>query len=242
MGQKTGFVGAWQVKVFIIHGWTFTLDKWTELCDILRNDGLEVVQLHVPGLTEPSSKAWDIDEYVHWLHKHLQGETKPNVIGHSNGGRIALTYASYYPDALGKLILIDSAGIYHGDVFSKTKRGVFKAAAKLGKPLSRVPIAKKVFYKVIGAKDYFVAPEHMKQTMKNMLAADKKLDLTPIKVPVQLIWGERDASTPISDAHKLQKQLQAPLQIIPGAGHSPHATHPERIAKIITEFIQGYKS
>ncbi len=227
------------MKVFIVHGWTYTLDKWAELCKILRGAGVEVIQLHVPGLTAESDKVWDIDTYVEWLHGELMGEDKPIVIGHSNGGRIALSYASQYSDSLSKLILIDSAGVYHGDVFSKTKRGVFKAAAKIGKPLARVPIAKKVFYKVIGAKDYYKAPENMKQTMKNMLAADRKLDLSKVSVPVQLIWGEHDSATPLEDAHKLQKQLHgAPLDIIADAGHSPYANHAEDVAKVILRAVK----
>lgn len=226
-------------KLFIVHGWTYTLDKWTGLCDILRKSGIEVVQLEVPGLTAQSSKAWDMDAYVEWLHQELKGEAKPIVIGHSNGGRIALNYASSYPDSLGKLILIDSAGIYHGDVVSKTKRGVFKAAAKLGKPLARVPVAKKVFYKVIGAKDYYRAPENMKQTMKNMLAADRNLDVSKVSVPVQLIWGEHDSATPIADAHKLREQLDdAPLEIIAGAGHSPFANHAQDVAEVILRAVK----
>jgi pimeloyl-ACP methyl ester carboxylesterase len=226
-------------KIFIIHGWTYTLDKWTELCNILRSYDIEVVQLKVPGLTAKSNKAWNIDDYITWLHEQLQGETKPIVIGHSNGGRIALNYASRYPSALGKLILIGSAGVYHGDLLSKTKRGVFKAAAKVGKPLARVPIAKKVFYRVIGAKDYYKASEHMKETMRNMLVADHKLNLKNIQIPVQLIWGGQDNATPLSDAHKLQQELhQASLEIINGAGHSPHASHPNHVADIITKTIQ----
>lgn len=222
------------MKVFIVHGWTYTLDKWTELCAILRKSGMDVVQLHVPGLTAKSSEVWDIDAYVDWLSEQLKGEVKPIVIGHSNGGRIALSYASRYPDALGKLILIDSAGVYHGDLVSKTKRGVFKAAAKIGKPLAHVPIAKKVFYNAIGAKDYYKAPENMKQTMANMLAADQKLDFSKVKVPVELIWGDHDSATPLADAHKLQRQLHgAPLSVIPGAGHSPYANHAQEVAEVI---------
>src|SRR5690349_17232860 len=98
-------------KVFIVHGWTYSLDKWTEICGLLRNMGIEPIQLRVPGLTEPSDKAWDIDGYVEWLNDKLKDEKNPVVIGHSNGGRISLAFVQKYPNKLGKLILIDSAGI-----------------------------------------------------------------------------------------------------------------------------------
>lgn len=240
MGQKTSCMGAKMTKVFIIHGWTYTLDKWTELCQILTKNGIEPVQLHVPGLTASTDHPWDMAAYITWLHKQLEGEVRPVVIGHSNGGRIALNYAMHHPNGLGKIILIDSAGIYHGDLYSKTKRGVFKLAAKLGKPIASIPIAKKVFYRLIGVKDYYQASPHMQQTMKNMLAADRRLELDEIKTPVWLLWGKRDNATPLSDAYKLQKKLHhAPLDVIVQAGHSPHATHASQVAKLITGIVIG---
>jgi pimeloyl-ACP methyl ester carboxylesterase len=37
------------------------------------------------------------------------------LLGHSNGGRIALAFAEKYPDKVKQLVLIDSAGIYHNE-------------------------------------------------------------------------------------------------------------------------------
>lgn len=238
MEQKASLVGA-EMKVVIVHGWTYTLDKWTGLVDILREAGVDVVQLHVPGLTAPSLKVWQIDDYVEWLKKELESVPEPIVIGHSNGGRIALNLVSKYPGVIKKLILIDSAGIYHGDIFSKTKRAGFKVVAKLGKPLAKVPVAKKVFYKLIGAKDYNNAPENMKITMQNMLVADRLLKVGSLKVPTTIIWGEKDKSTPLSDGKKWSKLLNAPLSVIKNAGHSPHATHAYEVSQIILNCIKG---
>src|ERR1043166_499473 len=99
------------MKIFIIHGWTYNLDRWTEFCQKLGDTGIELVQMHVPGLTEPSDAVWSIDDYVNWLHQKLAKEPKPIVLGHSNGGRIALAYCQKYPDHFKQLFLIDSAGM-----------------------------------------------------------------------------------------------------------------------------------
>ncbi len=66
-------------KIFIIHGWTYALDKWDEVCRDLRAHDVEPVLLKVPGLTTPSSKIWDIDGYVEWLNGELKGEAHPTV-------------------------------------------------------------------------------------------------------------------------------------------------------------------
>ncbi len=56
-------------KVFIIHGWTYTLSAWDECVKELRARHIEPIQLRVPGLTEESSAVWDLEKYVAWLHE-----------------------------------------------------------------------------------------------------------------------------------------------------------------------------
>ena len=54
-----------------------------------------------------------LEEYVEWLRSKLADERDVVLIGHSNGGRIAIAFADRYPEKISKLILIDSAGIVH---------------------------------------------------------------------------------------------------------------------------------
>ena len=51
-------------KLYIVHGWTYDLSKWTELVGKLSTSGFEAVQLKVPGLTTKSDKVYTIDDYV----------------------------------------------------------------------------------------------------------------------------------------------------------------------------------
>lgn len=227
-------------RVFIIHGWTYSLDKWTRLCEELNKLEIEPVLLKVPGLTEPSQAAWNIDGYVDWLDKQLAGQTKPTVIGHSNGGRIALAYTQKFPDKFEKLILIDSAGVAHNQPKAKAKLGILRNISKVGKALrlDRIPVLKKVFYKVIGARDYMEAPPNMKTTMQNMLAADATMDFSKVTVATTIIWGRDDTTTPLSDGHTLQSAIKdSKLFIIEAARHSPQATQPAEVARIIKEAI-----
>src|SRR5689334_2085271 len=127
------------MKVFILHGWTYELDKWDVFLAELKRRGVETVQLKVPGLTEQSDKAWDINDYIEWLDSKLQGESAPIVLGHSNGGRIALAYAQEYPHKIKQLILLDSAGVPQNSRGKNIKRVALKAAAKTGKILTPIP-------------------------------------------------------------------------------------------------------
>ena len=42
--------------LYIIHGWAYSIEPWQQTVDWLRENGVDVKQLRVPGLTEPSDE------------------------------------------------------------------------------------------------------------------------------------------------------------------------------------------
>lgn len=226
-------------KLYIIHGWTYNLDKWKDVSLELKLRDIEPVLLKVPGLTEPSDEVWDIEGYIGWLDEQLKGETRPIVAGHSNGGRIAMSYIQKYPDRIKQLILIDSAGVAHNEKRSVVKLKVLKVIAKVGKIFTFIPGVRKVFYKLIGARDYLDAPPNMRKTMQNMLKADQNLKLASIDLPVTIIWGRDDTITPLADGQTINKAVKgSKLVVIDGARHAPMATEPVKVADVIAEAIK----
>ncbi len=227
------------MKLFILHGWTYNLDTWSEISKELKQLGYEPILLNVPGLTTASNKAWTINDYIDWLDGELKDQDKPIVIGHSNGGRIALAYAQKYPNKFKQLILIDSAGLAHETLLRKTKLGILYVLSKLAKPVSGIKSFRRAFYKVIGARDYYEASPNMRQTMRYMLSADKTLDFSKITVPTTVIWGQNDRITPLKDGQQIAKLLpNAKLRIINDARHAPHATNASQVANIINQAIK----
>ncbi len=222
------------MKVFIVHGWTYTTEKWNECVRLLKERGVEAVLLNVPGLTAESNKSWTIDEYVEWLHDSLAGEQSPIVVGHSNGGRIVLACALKYPNFFSRLILIGSAGIVHKEIPLRIKRAVAMVAAKIAKPIVRSEKLRTRLYRLIGGGDYGNANPLMRQTMAELVKIDLAPRLSEIAVPTTLIWGQRDTLTPIAEGelmHKLIKNSQ--LYVFSDAGHSPHATHAQEVVEMI---------
>lgn len=226
-------------RVFIIHGWTYNLDKWTALVELLEKSGIKTKLLKVPGLTSPSNKIWSIDDYIDWLNDELKNTKDPIVIGHSNGGRIALSYIQQHPQVIKQLILIDSAGIPHNERRSLMKLKILRIMSKVGKLFSYIPPLKKMFYKAIGAQDYFNASPNMKVTMQNMLQADSHIILSKIKLPTTIIWGRNDAITPLEDGQKMHSGITgSKLHIVDDARHTPFFNHPAVVAGLIIQAIQ----
>lgn len=223
-------------EIYIIHGWTYTIEPWTSVVSILRSKGVTVHQLRVPGLTSQSDMVWDIDGYVEWLKEELEGAEKPIVLGHSNGGRISLNFLKKYPHSFKELILLNSAGINVSNQKVSLKRQVFGCLAKIAKPLKYIPVVRKVIYKVIGGSDYDQAPLNMKKTLNNMLISDTKLDISDIETPTIILWGQKDQITPLAQGHKMADTLpRARLREFGDWAHAPYITHPVELATVILE-------
>lgn len=226
-------------KIYILHGWTYSLDKWQPLIDLLKKNGFNTVLLKVPGLTQESDRIWDIEDYVGWLKKETETSDHLVLIGHSNGGRIALAFSEKYPQKVDHLILIDSAGVYHDELPIRFKRIIFKGMAKVGKKITKSQILKDLLYKVARESDYKNASPQMKQTLVNLLESDKSLKLDKIELSTTIIWGENDKTTPLSDGKMMaQKIRNSKLHIINGARHSPQYTHPQEVAEKILEALK----
>ena len=114
--------------LYIVHGWTYTVEPWKRTIELLRERGISVKMLKVPGLTEPSKREFTIEDYVKWADQEIPDGAV--ALGHSNGGRILLNLCAAKPDKLKYLILLDAAGIYEPTF----KKKVVEKVAKLGKP------------------------------------------------------------------------------------------------------------
>ena len=226
------------MKLYIVHGWAYSIEPWQQTVAYLKQHGVEVVQLKVPGLTAPSDDTWTIDGYVEWLKNELAAETNPVVLGHSNGGRISMHYDVAYPGRLGKLLLLNSAGIEVAPRKLSRKRQLLKVMAKILAPLKHIPGLKKIVYRLLGS-DYGSAPDNMKRTLANMLASDASFDASQVTAPTAIIWGKEDTTTPLSMGRALGERIpHSSLTIMSEWQHAPYRTHPEQLAQEILRALE----
>lgn len=219
--------------LYIIHGWTYTVEPWNRTLAILKKQGIKVKMLHVPGLTEPSSKVYEIDDYVKWADSQIPDGAI--ALGHSNGGRILLNLCSNKPGKLSDLILLDSAGVY--EVSAKKK--VVAGLAKIGKPLKKIPVMDKAFHRITGTTDYSKAPENMKKTLVNMLDSDKNLNLESVATPTYILWGKKDTTTPPRQATTIYEKLpHAELKFYANWTHAPYISDPEGLARALYNLVK----
>lgn len=222
--------------LYIIHGWTYTVEPWKKTLEILRENSIDVKMLHVPGLTEESKKVFTIDDYVKWADQNIPDGAV--ALGHSNGGRILLNLCAKKPEKLKYLILLDSAGVYEPTV----KKKIVEKIAKVGKPLKKIALVDKVFHRITGSTDYSKAPKNMKETLANMLSSDKDLDFKKVTTKTFIMWGKKDTTTPPRQATKMYESLpNAELKFYANWTHAPYISSPDELARAIMALISRMK-
>lgn len=222
-------------KIYVLHGWTYSVEKWHDLVTLLHSQGVEMVMLKVPGLTVSLNNAWQLSDYVEWLRDKLKAESEPIVLlGHSNGGRISIAFAAKYPEKIKKLILIDSAGIYHNELPLRIKRFVFGMLAKFGRSVTDSENLRGLLYKFARERDYKNADPILRKTMVNLIRTDLTNLLSTVSVPTTIIWGEEDKTTPLGDGKMMHEKIRgSKFFVIKNAHHSPHFSHVDEVGGII---------
>lgn len=236
--------------VLLLHGWGAQIESFAPVIFALQKYR-RVIALDLPGFGKSGfpKEPWTVADYMEYTVGFLRaiGEEKVDILCHSNGGRITILLASKYPQMVGKIVFVDSAGIkpkrnlkYYSRVYSY----------KLAKKIARVQWMTKLFktfgmdvqkkIQNAGSDDYKNAPECMKKTFVNLVNEDLSGYLKDIKSPSLLIWGENDADTPLWYGKKMEKEIaDAGLVVLKEAGHFSYLDQFPQFIAVVNSFFGG---
>lgn len=232
-------------QIVILHGWQQKLDCWQPLVRELSKN-YQVFLPFMPGFgTNRLIKTYNLNDYINWLADYLKKEkiNHPYLIGYSFGGRVAIRFTSHH-HKIQKLILMDAAGIKEKNNYYLS---LWWLLAKIGKIIFNLPLIQNLkskatwlLYKMIGAKDYYLADPLLKETMKKILAEDQRQDLPKINVPTLILWGGQDKSTPVKFAYYMKEKInKAQLKVFDNANHALPFIDPKSISIAINNFINN---
>lgn len=235
--------------VLVLHGWGKGADSWIGFGRFLAAKRYRVLVPDMPGFgkSQVPGKPWVVADYLKFVENFVLEMKLRDVsmIGHSFGGGLAALYAAHNPAMVKKLVLVDAAVIRKERLNSRQRFAKVLAAGKgffLRLPLSKKihPWAEKLVYRIAGTHDYEKTSGVMRQTFKNILADDLSGTVNFLKMPVLIIWGSADRSTPVQDAHQLKYKIPgAILEIIDNCGHNPHLTHPAELCRMASSFLEA---
>lgn len=237
--------------LIMLHGWGGSKKSLQGIIEKIDQEKINLIIPDLPGFGEekaPESE-WGIDNYINFVLKLAAKNNlgKFYLFGHSFGGRIGIKLSAKYPEKISGLILCASAGIKHQ---KSCKQITFYLISKLGKKIFQTlpllnnvePFARKILYWIIGERDYYLATETMRRTMKNVINEDLTFCLSQIQSRTLIIWGDKDKITPIKDATLIHQKINnSQLRIINDVGHYLPKEKPEIIAQFINSFIIDQK-
>ncbi len=232
--------------VLLLHGWGATKELMAPVAQRLAHFRVVVPDLPGFGGTPPPPGAWGVDEYATWVLALLDrlGIEQADVVGHSNGGRIAIALAATHPERVHRLVLTDSAGIRsrHGLRHQARVRTfkLLRAASRWAWLPARVRATAQRRAERRGSADYRAASGTLRASMVRLVNADMRPSLARLTTSTLLIWGECDEETPMDDARTMERLIaDAGLVVFEGAGHFAYAEQPDRFARIVDVFLRG---
>lgn len=229
--------------IVMLHGWGDRLQTFDALVSQLDNT-YEVIRLDLAGFggSQPPGEPWGLDEYADQVASFLKKTgLKPSVLlGHSNGGAVAIRGIASHRLEADKLILLASAGVRSP---AKGRKVAWRAVAKAGKvttmalPASVRSKIRSRLYTSLGS-DLLVAPG-MEATFKRVTSQDIQSDAHGITLPTLIVSGGRDTATPPDFAKKFHQLItNSKLVMLDDADHFLHQNHTDEVAEAVKEFLK----
>lgn len=240
----------------LLHGFASSLHTWEPWAKMLEADH-RVVRLDLPGhgLTGPDPRGDQsqarMEAVVLALMDRL-GLARATLVGNSMGGRVAWAFAAAHPERIDKLVLISpdgfaSPGRAYGQRFEAPAALTImtyalpkafvrpQLASAYGDPKALTDESFQRYYDLLLAPGVRAA---MIATMEQTVIFDPAPVLAKIRAPTLLLWGERDALIPFSNAADYLKALpNARLVSFPALGHVPFEEAPRQTVEPLRAFL-----
>lgn len=259
--------GKGDVSLVFLHGFAASHLNWQDIIHLLPENKFKSYLIDLKGAgfsSKPKDGKYSIEDNAKIVQDFIKDLNIENffIIGHSYGGGVALLLSISLLDCQSitpkGMVLLDPAAY-------ETELPFF--VSYLRKPVINKLIfwftspefmSRYTLRKVIHDKNQ-ISPDLVKRYSDPMYQSDYRYalietakDMTTLKYgeyidrygeiinPVLVIWGENDPSLPVESGYKLDKQLKnSRLVVIPECGHNPHEEVPEKVVRLIIDFVDS---
>lgn len=240
--------------LLLVHGFPLDHSMWSEQIEAL-SVGHRVIAPDLRGFGQSESQD-DKTTMQHFandlagLHDALRISEPVTLCGLSMGGYVAWQFWKHHRDRLTSLILCDTRAA------CDTPEGALGrlALAKTVLAEGALPVADSMLPKLFAPRNLDSDPPYvastkqvMESTRPTTIAAtlrgmaerpDMTAELPNIELPALLLCGEHDVITPADEMRDVAKAMpDAMFRVIYGAGHMSPLERPERVNRLILEFL-----
>ena len=221
------------------------------------------------GLSDKPRADYSVAAYANGMRDLLSvlGIDKVTVVGHSLGGGVAMQFAYQFPHLVDRLVLVSAGGVTR-DVNIALRAaslpigGEALAVLRLPLVLPTLQTLGRMLGTVIGSsgigRDIPNALRILAELPEPTASAAFTRTLRAVvdwrgqvvtmldrcylteSIPVQLVWGDKDAMIPVSHAHMAHAAMPGSrLEVFAGSGHFPYHDDPQRFVELIEDFIDS---
>ena len=213
---------------------------------------VHLIDLPGHGHSPPPPAPWGVPEHGSLLHDYIETEIQGpvSIIGHSNGGRIALymTSSPDHADLVDRLVLISPSGVKPKRSWSQAVRSGL--ATTLKTPFQLLPeplhtpamdwLRHSLVWRMLGSSDYNALSGVMRETFVKTVNYHLNGALSRIDVPTLLFWGTADEAVSRRQMAVLEDTLaDCGLVELEGAGHYGHLDQFDTVLSGTRHFLEN---
>lgn len=258
----SGATNAQEPPILLIHGLGDEADSWRQVFPLLMERG-RAVALDLPGFgrSDHPKRAYTLTFFTDTVVALLENLRIPQavLVGNSMGAAVALRVAMRRADLVARLVLVNGPPVRNklgkvqmmflipgqGEKIYNSFRSSQEAAYGSLRPyygsLDALPAQDRQFlwervWDRVWSDDqrraYFSTFRWM--ALEGLLGRPSPAQLSQIKTPTLIIWGEQDKLIPLEAGKTLQSWIPAAkLHVIPGCGHLPQQEKPVELVRLI---------
>ncbi|MFY0600375.1 MAG: alpha/beta fold hydrolase [Cyclobacteriaceae bacterium] len=239
--------------LIILHGLFGSGDNWQTLGKgFAENHGVYLIDQRNHG-NSPHSDEFNYDLLSEDLKGFLddQGIDKASIIGHSMGGKVAMTFAASYPDMVEKLVVVDIGPKqyppHHENVFNGFKAvdlntiGSRKEAEnQLATSITDFGVRQFILKNLSrDTENNFRWKINLESLERNALEVGRALDHSDqFDGETLFIGGAKSGYIKPEDHDLISTHFsKSKIEMIEGAGHWVHAEKPKELFELIVDFL-----
>ena len=239
--------------LLLLHGWGSSAQLMRPLADAL-SDTHRIYNVDLPGHghSPPPPEPWGVPEHAALMQSLINdriGGGPVTVVGHSNGGRIALYMASTpaLKPLIDRLVLISPSGITPERSWRvRLRSGMAKA---LKAPFDHLPdplhdpamdwLRHSLVWRALGSSDYNALDGVMRETFVRTVNHHLDGPVHRIEVPTLIFWGDQDTAVSRRQMEFLEDAIEdAGLVVLEGAGHYGQLDDPATVIAATRHFLE----
>lgn len=230
----------------LLHGLFGALSNFADLIEYFKNKNRVIVPI-LP-LFELDLLHTSVGGLQKFVHRFLEARNYNNVhlLGNSLGGHVALVYILKHPERVKSLILTGSSGLFEngmGDSYPKRgdKEYIRKKTqlAFYDPAMATEELVNECFEITNNRIKVIKIIALAKSAIRNNLGEE----ISRIKQPTCLIWGNNDTITPPFVAKEFNRLIpNSELHFIDKCGHAPMMEVPAEFNRILDQFLAKLKA